>query len=111
MSSGDKFFIIYFITVLIIRLFLFVHPTSGMTVKGYRIHHYVYGVIGMPIAIITGSLPLCAVSLGLFEDELTYQIIGGRDHRDNYSWVSLMGTILIVAITFFLRNSIVRLVT
>ena len=111
MSSGDKFFVIYFITVLIIRVLVFFYPIPSPTINGWRVHHFVYGVIGMPIAIVTASVPLCAISLGLFEDELTYQIMGGKNHRDNYSWVSLIGTFIVITVTFFLRNHIVRLVT
>lgn len=107
MNLESKFFIIFIITVLVIRVFLFIHPVSSPTVKGFRIHHYMYGIVGIPVAILTGSLPVYAVSVGFLEDELTYKLTGGKTHRDNYSAVSLIGTALFIVLTFFFRKYLV----
>ena len=107
MNIENKFFIILLITVLIVRVFLFVDPISSPTIKGFRIHHYMYGIVGIPVAILTGSLPLYAISVALFEDEFTYTLMGGKTQRDNYSAISIIGTILFVVLTFFLRKYLV----
>ena len=37
-----------------------------------------YGIAGIPISLIMGSLPLYAISVAIFEDELAYLIMQGK---------------------------------
>src|SRR3989344_7468581 len=103
MTIGNQFFLIFLSTILITRLFLYFRPIPALTIKGFRTHHWMYGLIGVPIALISHSLIIYAVSWGLFVDELTYIIIQGKDHKDNYSKVSLVGTLVFIVIVFFLK--------
>jgi hypothetical protein len=104
---ADTFSIIFLASVLSIRLFLFVAPVPSPTIGRLRVHHYMYGFIGAPIALILHSMPLYAISLALVVDEATYVSIGGRTHSDNYSFTSLIGTAILAAVVVILRNSIV----
>ena len=104
---SNYFFFIFVVTVVIIRLFLFLCPFSSPTIKGFRIHHYMYGLIGIIIGLVIHSINLYAIGLGLFIDELTYIIIQGKDHKDNYSLVSLLGTFLFVATVFVFKDYLV----
>ena len=70
-------------------------------------HLHMYGIAGIPISLIMGSLPLYAISVAIFEDELAYLIMQGKTHQDNYSLFSLIGTILFVIATFIFRSYII----
>jgi hypothetical protein len=100
----DYFFSVFLATIVITRIFLLLNPTPAPTIGNVRIHHYMYGLVGIAIALVIHSLILYAIGLGLFVDELTYLIIGGKTHRDNYSGISLSGTFILIIIVFFLRN-------
>src|SRR3989344_1058141 len=101
---SEEFFVIFITTVILIRLFLWFQPTPSPTVGGLRLHHWMFGAIVVPIALLFGSIPLYAASLGLFVDELTYLLIGGKTHEDNYSKISLLGTLFFIVLVFLLKN-------
>lgn len=107
MNTAGLFFGIFVTTVLVVRIFLHVKPTSSPTILGIRLHHWMYGAVGIPIALLLSSLPLYAISVGLFIDELTYILIGGKTHENNYSKVSLLGTSFLVILVFVLREYLV----
>lgn len=96
------FFLIFFITVIITRVFLFVRPIASPTIQGFRMHHWMYGIFLILLGIVLGTMVIYAIGLGLFVDELTYILIRGKNHKDNYSIISLVGTfILIVLVCIF----------
>lgn len=107
MTTASQFFAIFLSTIVITRLFLFVKPISSPTISGFRIHHYMYGIIAIVIGLFIHSILLYAIGLGLFVDELAYLIIGGKDHKDNYSKASLFGTLIFVIVVYILRDYIV----
>jgi len=100
----NLFFLIFLITILITRLFLFLHPTPAPTIGKFRTHHYMFGILGIVLGIFTHLIVICAVGWGLFVDELTYLLIGGKSHEDNYSKISLLGTFFFIILTFILRD-------
>jgi hypothetical protein len=106
----NEFFTIFLCTVLITRIFLYFNPKPAFTIKNFRTHHWMYGLIGIIIAVIFHSVVLYAIGLGLFVDELTYLIIGGKNHTDNYSVTSLFGTVVFIILIFFLRNYFITFV-
>lgn len=110
MTISNEFFLIFLSTVVVTRLFLYFKPTPAPTIKGFRTHHWMYGILGLFIGFITHYLPLYAIGLGLFVDELTYLLIGGKNHEDNYSAISLIGTIIFVVLAFFSRNFLISFI-
>jgi len=72
-------------------------------------HHWMYGVILIIISFIVQSIALYAVGLGLFVDELSYILIGGKNHKDNYSIKSILGTVLFIVIVYVFRDKILTL--
>ncbi len=107
MIEAHHFFMIFLGTVIVTRIFLFLKPIPAPTIKGFRIHHWMYGVVGILITLLIHSLILYAVGLGLFVDELTYILIGGKSHKDNYSKISLFGTVIFVIIVFVARDYLI----
>ena len=45
----------------------------------------------------------------MFVDEITYLVIGGESHDDNYSAFSLGGTLLLVVFVFIFKEQLVGL--
>ena len=100
----DAFFLIFAFTILVVRIGYLIVPIPGPVIAGYRLHHYVYGLILMPISYLVESLTLFAVGLALFIDELTWLLMRGKGHEDNYSWKSLLGTATLSLAVFLLRD-------
>jgi len=98
------FFLIFIITILVTRILVFLHPIPAPTIGKLRTHHYMFGILGVISGLITGSLIIYAIGLGLFVDELTYLLTGGKTHKDNYSKISLLGTLFFVVIVFILKG-------
>lgn len=101
--SSDIFFLLVLATVVVARLLLFFKPISSPTVWGLRLRHWMYGVVGILLGLTIQCLPIYAIGFGLWIDELSYIIIGGRTHRDNYSAASIGGTIILIFLTFAFR--------
>jgi hypothetical protein len=104
----SRFFFIFVVTVLAIRTVLYFWPVPAPTIGGLRTHHYMYGVIGVLIGLATNSMTVYAVGIGLFVDELTFVLTGGRTHQDNYSSASLLGTFVLIGLVFALRGYLAR---
>ena len=109
MIPENYFFLIFIATILMVRIALYVKPHPSPTIKGIRLHHWMYGLFLIPLAVMLKNIPLYAIGLGLFIDELTFLLIGGKTHEDNYSWKSLIGTVLFTIVVFFLRGYLVRM--
>ena len=101
---SNYFFLIFLATVVITRLFIFVFPIPAPTFGKFRINHYMYGLIGIFAGLTFNSVMIYAIGIGLFVDELTYLLIGGKNHKDNYSKISLFGTLFFVILVFIFRN-------
>src|SRR5690348_16598121 len=114
---ANQFFWIFFGTIAVVRIFLWIDPTPAPTIPKLKWHHHVYhkfrthhwmlGLISIVVAFAIHSLILYAIGLGLFVDELTYLLIGGKTHKDNYSVVSLSGTVIFMILTYFFRQAII----
>lgn len=103
------FFLLFLITILVTRIVLYVKPISSPTVQGFRIHHWMYGVVLVILSPIYSNIALFAIGLGLFVDELSYILIGGKNHKDNYSTKSIVGTLLFVILVYILQTQILNL--
>ena len=66
-----------------------------------------YGLLDIAASLLVHSLILYAIGLGLFVDELTYLLIGGKTHKDNYSAISLTGTLAFIAVVYVFKTQIV----
>lgn len=100
------FFAIFIITILITRVFLYFNPIPSATIKGFRVHHYMYGFIIAPVGILLGNVAIYAVGVGLFVDELGYLIIGGKTHEENYSKISLVLLTISIILTYIFRKQL-----
>lgn len=106
-AMAHDFFAIFLATILITRIYLYYRPTSSPTLFGLRLHHYMYGLVLTVFGLLIDSLFVYAVGLALFVDELAFLLLRGTSHEDNYSWKSLLGTALFIALVFILRDYLV----
>lgn len=104
MADKNYFFTLFLLTIFIVRIFLFVLPTASPTLRGFRLHHYMYGLIMALVGALLESVTLYAIGTGLFIDELGYLLIGGKTHDDNYSHSSLLLTAVFVILVYLLRD-------
>ena len=107
MTLANQFFLIFLATILITRVFVYLRPMPSPTIGNFRLHHYMYGIALIIIGLIISFMPAYAVGLGLFIDELTYLIIKGKTHEDNYSSKSLLGTLFFIIVIFIFRNYLI----
>lgn len=63
-----------------------------------------FGIVGIILGLLTNFIFVYAIGWGLFIDELTYLLMRGKTHGDNYSKTSIVGTIIFIIIVFVLRN-------
>ena len=106
MDIKSYFFVIFLITILITRIFLYISPIPSPTIRGFRVHHYMYGLIIAPAGILLGNVAIYAVGVGLFVDELGYLIISGKTHEENYSKISLVLLTMFVILTYIFRKQL-----
>jgi len=107
MTIANEFFLIFLVTILLARSFLFFKPISSPTIKSFRLHHYMYGIVLVVLGLILKSVAVYAVGAGLFVDELTYLLIKEKTHADNYSRRSIVGAIIFVFLVFVFRKYLV----
>lgn len=69
-------------------------------------HHYMYGLAGIPVALVIHSVLLFAIALGFVVDEAWFIIRRGDDGRNGYSFASLMWTVLFVCLVLFGRQTL-----
>ena len=71
LQSGSYFFSVFLLTILITRIVLLPRKRIiSPKVRGFHVHHYVYGLILIAFSFIVSSLTVFAVGVGLFVDQL-----------------------------------------
>lgn len=105
-TTDNIFFIFFFLTISATRLVLFLCPVPSPTIRKVRLHHWMFGIGLLVASIIFANHVLFAIGLALFVDELTFLIIKGRTHKDNYSAKSMVGTIVFVILAYIFREQL-----
>lgn len=111
MTLYDKYFLCTFITVLLTRFLVFIFKKPSPTIKGFRIHHWMYGllftVILFGVSKFYTNIYLLSISTGVFLDEIGFIIIRGKTHEDNYSPKSFMILMFFILLLFVFRKIII----
>lgn len=107
MKKADLFFGIFLGMIVFIRVFLWFYTVHSPEVFGLQMHHYMYGLVLIPLGYWMRNIPLFAIGMALFVDELGFVLIGGESHDDNYSILSLSLLVVFVILTFVWRERIV----
>lgn len=111
MNLCDQFFLFTTISILLIRVWVYLFPKPSPTIKQFRTHHWMYGllftIILFCISNIYTNLYLLSISVGLFLDEIGFIIINGKTHEDNYSPKSFLILLFFIIILFIFREKII----
>ena len=112
MDKGWIFFLVFFLTILTIRFFVFLFPAKKMIISGTLIHHFWIGLALVLIALLIRGFEfnwiLFSVGLAFVADELVYMLLGAGPFSNYWNIYSLAGVILNSAIVFILRNRIIE---
>lgn len=107
----DIYFLTVSVTVLIVRVLVFILPKPSPTVGGFRLHHWMYGASLTALLILVRgifqNIYLLAIFMGIFLDEVGFIVIRGKDHEDNYSPKSFMWIMFFMILVFILKKPIV----
>ena len=113
MNSADILFLVTTISIVIIRIWVYLFPKPSPTIKNFRTHHWMYGalftIILFSISIFYQNLYLLAISIALFLDEIGFILIKGKTHEDNYSLKSFIILLIFIILLFIFRQVIVNL--
>lgn len=112
MALDDRYFLVVMITIILIRVLVYLFPKPSPTVKNFRIHHWMYGLlctcILFSISHFYSNIYLLAISNGIFLDEIGFILMRGKTHEDNYSPKSFMILLLFILLVFILRENIIN---
>lgn len=115
MTLYDKYFLITLITIIITRVGVYVFNKPSPTIKNFRTHHWMFGLIFTIIFFLISSfytnIYLLSISVGVFMDEIGFIIIKGKSHKDNYSPESFMILMFFILLLFIFRETIINLYT
>lgn len=104
---ADYIFIVILVTVALTRLWLFVRPTSSPRLQGFKLHHYMYGLVIGIIGYIFSVAALLGIGLGLIIDELPLFI---RYKNNDFHWkeynslYSRIGVVICLLLLFIIRR-------
>jgi len=111
MTLYDKYFLFTMMTIILTRVWVYLFPKSSPTIKNFRTHHWMYGLLGTIILFLISNLYtniyLLSISMGIFLDEIGFIVIRGKTHEDNYSPQSFMILMLFIVLLFMFRETIV----
>ena len=97
-------------TIIITRVLVYVYNKPSPTIKNFRTHHWMFGLVFILILFGISSfytnLYLLSISTGIFLDEIGFIIMRGKTHEDNYSPKSFMILIFFLFLFFLFRESI-----
>lgn len=118
MSNGDYFFLIFLGTIAVTRFFIFLTKMAGPTIKGFRVRHYMYGIILILVAFLMRNIAIYAIGLGWLVDELPPILVKGPGHKeeqwrgceDYFSQWCVAGVLILIFLVFIFRNVISGLV-
>lgn len=112
-KRANAFYSIFVITIILIRIGVFLFPLNKIIIGGLRINHF---WIGLAFFLIVGLLAkrynllrmiLFSIGLGIVSDELFFMIFSNRTIDDYWSIYSVSGLIIIMIIVFISRKKLV----
>lgn len=111
MIIQNYFFSIFLLTIILIRFWLLIKPISSPKIKGFKLHHYMYGLLIIVFSFFVSNIILYAIGLGLFVDELPLLIkYNGKFHWKEYNSIySRAGLVICIIIVFIFNRQILSL--
>ncbi len=114
MKKDNIFYLIFILTILSMRLGVFLFPTRKLIISGVTVHHFWVGVILIFLVMLLAKrynglrMAVFSAGSGLTADELIYIILGGKTVNEYWSVYSVSGVIIMAAIVFVIRKWLIR---
>ena len=111
METSNYFFLIFLTTIVLTRLWLFIKPISSPTIKGFKLHHYMYGLVNIVISFFISNITLYAVGFGLFIDEIIFLIPNPSKpfHYKEYNSIKgRLGTLFFIILVYILKSILIK---
>ncbi len=113
MTLYDKFYAFTIASIIITRIWVYLFKKPSPTIKDFRTHHWMYGllftIILFSISSFYTNIFFLSISIGIFLDEIGFIVIRGKTYEDNYSPKSFMILLFSIFLLFLFRESIVNL--
>lgn len=109
MTPEILFFLVASVTVLVTRLWLHFTKISSPRPRGFKLHHYMYGLVVAIIAISFSSVVMYGVGVGLIIDELPLFIRYKNSHfhwKEYNSLYARVGVLACLILVWFLKQQI-----
>lgn len=118
MANNEYFFLIFLGTIAITRLLLASRKMGKPAIRGFRLRHYMFGVVLVIFAFLVDNLTVYAIGWGLFADEIPLILIKGPGHRDEhwqgcedyYTPWCVSGVLILIFVTYLFRDVIAGLI-
>ncbi len=110
MQTANYLFVIIAITVVVTRLWLLVTHLGSPTIRGFKLHHYMYGIALIVLAFLISNLTLYGIGIGLFIDEFALVLVkkGNNFHWKEYnSLLGRVGALVCLGLCYVFMNYIV----
>ncbi len=114
MKRGNVFYLIFILTILAMRLAVFLFPQRKLIIGGVIVHHFWIGAILILLVLLLTKrynklrTTFFAIGLGLVTDELIYIAIGDGAVSEYWSTHSVSGAIMTATIIFAIRGWLTR---
>ena len=110
-KKSNLFYILCILTIAIIRLFVLIFPERHIIIDGIIIHHFWFGVAALLISFLISArykILIFSVGFGLIIDQLIFMLLGGGLNKEYWALPSAIGMILLLIMTYFIRNKIFK---
>lgn len=114
MNNADYFFFIFLGTIVTARLLTLNPRMAAPTIRGFRVRHYMYGILLIIFSFFVPNPVVYAIGLGLLLDEAPVIIVKGTGYReekwrgmqDYHTPWSFAGVLIIILLVFLFRSNI-----
>ena len=118
MNNVDYFFLVFLLAITISRFILSFPKRAKISLGKFRVRHYMYAILLIPLAFYLKNITLYAFGLGLLVDELPLIPVKGFGYRneqwrgceDYFTAWCVAGVFIGVCVVYLLRGYLVGLV-
>ena len=82
MNNLDYFFLFFLLAITMSRLILAFPKRVKPSLGDFRVRHYMYAVVLIPVGLYLNNIPTYAFGIGLLMDELPLILVKGLGYRD-----------------------------
>ncbi len=113
-KNANIFYLIFILTIILIRIWIFWFPLRKIIISGIRINHFWVGVILISFLFFISKsyhllkIVIFSIGLGVITDELVFMIIGNRTINDYWSIYSVFSVIIVMVLVFVFRKRLIK---